>query len=88
MLAVVEAVNGSVVIDANVAAIITALALLVTSITGLIVALKTQKGLGKVEHLVNSHATDQANEIKSLTRALADAGIVIPQPLPPSGGTP
>lgn len=70
----------------TVAAVITAVSLMITSISGLVVALRTRRSVEQVHTLVNSHATDQAAQIESLTRALADAGIVIPQPLPPTGG--
>lgn len=70
--------TNAIVIDANVAAIITALALLVTAVTGLIVALQTKKGLGQIHTLVNSHASDQAQRIAQLGAALQSAGIQIP----------
>ena len=93
LAAAVPATNpaNSITIDSDTGAIITALALLVTSITGLFVAIKARSEsatareenrveVAKVNTLVNGHSTAQAREIGALIRALNDAGIPIPPP--------
>ena len=91
IFAVVQDVTpNGIVINADMAAVVTALSLLVTSISGLLVAIRARAEAGvareenkievaKVKQLVNGHTTAQAREIGSLTRALHDAGIEIPQ---------
>lgn len=75
----------AIVLDANVAAIITALALLITSLSGLIVAIRTRKenarGIEQVHTLVNNRATDQDRRINQLGQALTAAGVAIPVPV-------
>lgn len=61
----------------------TAVGVVITALAGLLGALGTviimvKRELGTVHRLVNSYASDQAREIGSVTRALASAGVVIP----------
>jgi hypothetical protein len=90
ILSLEQTPEGTIVLDANVAAIITALALLVTSISGLIVAMRTRtenkQAIGEVHTLVNSNATNQAARIEQLGAVLSAAGIEVPPaplPIPP-----
>lgn len=88
MFATVVTIPGpQVVIDGNVAAIITALALLITSITSLIVAMRARsenkEAVGQVHGLVNSYATYQANRIEQLGGVLNEAGLQVPPAAPP-----
>lgn len=79
--------DGAIVIDANVAAIITALALLVTSVSGLVVAMRTRKenavAIEEVHGIVNSYATAQALRIEQLGAALRAAGYEVPPVVAP-----
>ena len=82
-------VTPTVIDGAGWAAIIAAVAVLVTSITGLVVAFRTKRDLAVVHTLVNAKSDNQLARIDQLADTLNDAGVTIPQrpaplPVPPT----
>lgn len=65
-------------IDATLPGIITAVAVLVTSISGLVLAIRTSREVRTVHAIVNSRSDDQIRRVDQLGQALQQAGILVP----------